>query len=521
MRVLRFKHICSGNFVESNRASQTLFISLLIQCCLTLNFRAPPVVPNVPFLWAWNAPTEFCLGSFNEPLDMSLFSLIGSPRKNVTGQGVTIFYVDRLGLYPYIDPVTGADVNGGIPQKGSLKNHLDKAEKDISYYIPTDSVGLAVIDWEEWRPTWARNWKPKDVYRNWSIELVQQQNIQLNVTEATEIAKQDFEKAAKSFMQETLKLGKSLRPNQLWGYYLFPDCYNHNYNKPDFNGSCYDIEKRRNDDLSWLWKESTALYPSIYLNTRLSPLQATIFARNRVQEAIRVSEVPDAKNPLPIFVYTRLVYTDQTSKFLSQDDLVNTFGESVALGASGIVIWGSLSLVRSMKSCFILDNYMKTTLNPYIINVTLAAKMCSQVLCQEQGVCTRKHWNSSDYLHLNPMSFDIQLEKSGKYTVRGKPTLDDLQQFSEKFSCSCYPNLSCKMTADVQDFHVIDVCVADNVCIEAFLNSAPSDQSLILPETSTSYSVSSTTPASSATSTVRKYFVNILFLTMSSSIVNL
>ncbi|XP_008052209.1 hyaluronidase PH-20-like [Carlito syrichta] len=475
MTVLRFKHIFFGDSVESNRASQTVFIFLLIQCCLTQNFRAPPVFQNVPFLWAWNAPTEFCLGRFGEPLDMSLFSLIGSPRKTVTGQSVTIFYVDRLGLYPYIDPVTDSGVNGGIPQKMSLKKHLDKAEKDISYYIPTDNVGLAVIDWEEWRPTWARNWKPKDVYKNWSINLVQQENIQLNVTEATEIAKQDFEKAAKSFMQETLKLGKSLRPNHFWGYYLFPDCYNHNYNKPGYNGSCFDIEKRRNDDLSWLWKESTALYPSIYLNTRQSPLQAMLFVRNRVQEAIRVSKVPDANSPLPIFVYTRLVFTDQTLQFLSHHDLVNTFGESVALGASGIVIWGSHSLMRSMKSCLVLDDYMKTTLNPYIINVTLAAKMCSQVLCQERGVCTRKHWNSSDYLHLNPINFDIQTGKSGKYTIHGKPTLEDLQQFAKKFSCSCYANLSCKTMIDVQNIHVIDVCAADNVCIEAFLNPDLSD----------------------------------------------
>ncbi|XP_012660581.1 hyaluronidase PH-20 [Otolemur garnettii] len=514
MGVLRFKNIIFGSFFESNGASQIVFSLLLIPCCLTRDFRAPPLIPNLPFLWVWNAPTELCLGRFDEPLDLSLFSLIGSPRKDVTGQDITIFYVDRLGYYPYIDS-SGTDVNGGIPQKGSLKDHLDKAKKDIIYYMPTDNVGLAVIDWEEWRPTWTRNWKPKEVYKNRSIELVQHQNVQLTVSEATSLAKVDFEKAAKSFMQETLKLGKFLRPNHLWGFYLFPDCYNHDYNRPDFNGSCLESEKKKNDNLEWLWKESTVLYPSIYLNTKMNPQQAVLFVRNRVREAIRISKLPDMERPLPVFVYSRLVFTDLNFKFLSQEDLVATLGETVALGASGIVIWGSLSIMRSMKSCLNLDGYVKNTVNPYLINVTLAAKMCSQVLCQEQGLCTRKDWNSSDYLHLNPENFAIQIDKSRKYKIVGKPTLDDLQLFSEKFQCSCYSKLNCKEREEMKDVSSINVCVAEDVCIDAFLNSESGRHSWKQGDSGAiSHDASSTHSAI-------MIFANILFLIMSSSAVDL
>jgi hyaluronoglucosaminidase len=42
-----------------------------------------------------------------------------------------------------------------------------------------------------------------------------------------------------------------------------------------------------------------------------------LFVRNRIQEAIRVSKVRDAKNPLPVFAYIRLVYTDQTMEFIN------------------------------------------------------------------------------------------------------------------------------------------------------------------------------------------------------------
>ncbi|KAI4570607.1 hypothetical protein MJT46_006124 [Ovis ammon polii x Ovis aries] len=348
--MLRHQYISFKNFVGSDGAPQAVFTFLLIPCCLALDFTAPPLIPNIPFLWAWNAPTDRCGKIFDMPPDLSLFSLVGTPQKDVTGQLITLFYADRLGYYPYINERTGVHKNGGIPQVGSLKKHLDKAEKDITYYMPINNVGLAVIDWENWRPTWARNWKPKHVYKNESIKLVLQQNTHLPLEEAAKRAKADFEKAAKSFMQETLKLGKLLRPKRLWGYYLFPDCYNHRYNQPSYNGSCFDVEKRRNDALNWLWKESTALYPSIYLNTKLkSSPQAALFVRNRVQEAIRMSKIASVKSPLPVFVYTRPVFTDKSSKFLSQDDLVNTIGESIALGASGIIMWGSfnLSLTRS------------------------------------------------------------------------------------------------------------------------------------------------------------------------------
>ncbi|XP_051007521.1 hyaluronidase-5-like [Acomys russatus] len=473
MRVLCFKRSVFERFLDYNGASQTVLVAFLIPCCLAADFRAPPLIPNMPFLWAWNAPKESCTSRFNEPLDLSLFSLVGSPQKGATGQAVTIFYTDRLGFYPYIDDAQ-ISIHGGIPQLGSLKSHLVKSKNDILYYMPIDNVGLAVIDWEEWRPSWSRNWKPKDIYVNKSLELAQHRNAQLNVTEAIKKARKEFEEAGRSFMEETLKLGKSLRPNHLWGFYLFPDCYNNNYQDPNYTGSCPDTEKERNDDLSWLWKESTALYPSIYLWSDLkSSSKAVLYVRNLVQEAIRVSKVKDPQNPVPVFVYSPIVFSDPTFQYLHQDDLVNTIGETVALGASGMVMWGTLGLARSMKSCLNLHNYLETTLNPYLINVTLAAKMCSQTLCQDQGVCSRKHWNSDNYLHLRPENFQIQFVKSGKYEIRGSPTLADLQYFSKHFHCSCYANLDCKKRENMQGVSSVSVCVVEDICINSFVISEP------------------------------------------------
>ncbi|XP_006149258.1 hyaluronidase PH-20 [Tupaia chinensis] len=473
MGVIQFKHIFLSSFIKSSKASLTVFTFLLIPYCLTQNFSALPILPSKTILWAWNAPSEVCVGNFNEPLDLSLFSLIGSPRKDAIDQSVTIFYADRLGLYPHIHEIKGTVENEGIPQSMPIQNHLDKAKKDIAYYIPTDKVGLAVIDWENWRPLWDRNWRPKDVYRNMSIALVQRQNTQMNLADATKKAKVDFEEAGKNFMLETLKLGRSLKPTYYWGYYLFPDCYNHNYKHPKYDGTCPPIERQRNDLLAWMWTESTALFPSIYLKSDLASSQkAAFFVRNRVQEAIRLSKVRNPADPLPVFVYTRLVFTDETVRLLSLIDLVHTFGETVALGASGIVIWGSMTLLRTSKSCLILDKYLAVTLNPYIINITLAAKLCSQVLCQDQGVCVRKDWNSSDYLHLNPENFDIQLGDDRKFIIQGKPTIEDLKEFSEKFDCSYYTNSTYNETVDIENIDAINVCVTESICIDTHMKSS-------------------------------------------------
>ncbi|XP_043825034.1 hyaluronidase PH-20 [Dromiciops gliroides] len=475
MAIQKIIQIFVGSYGICNRTSYLVITILLLPYYPVLTFQAAPVVPNLPLIMAWNAPTEICAEKFKLPLDLSLFSFVGSTLKKVTNQNITMFYTDRLGYYPYINEKTGKAFNEGIPQLASLKKHLAKAQEDIVYYIPSeDTFGLVIIDWENWRPNWVRNWKPKTIYQVRSVELIQQLNIQLNAAEAQKAAKKDFEKAAKIFMLETLRLGKSLRPNHLWGYYLFPDCYNYNYKGPNYNGSCFDVEIARNNELYWLWKESTALFPSIYISKKLKETQKTqFFVRNRIKEAIRVSQVVHFKKPLPIFVYTRPVFTDAPAQYLSEGDLVNTIGESVALGVSGIIMWGSLNLTQSKKTCTVLDNYMRTTLNPYIVNVTLAAKMCSQVLCQEQGACIRKHWNSSDYLHLNPKRFIIQTRKDNTYMVYGKPNLQDLQEFSEKFYCNCYAGSKCKTKVTVKDVHDINVCISEDICIEAYLDLKP------------------------------------------------
>lgn len=125
------------------------------------------------------------------------------------------------------------------------------------------------------------------------------------------------------------------------------------------------------------------------------------------------------------------------------------------------------ALLFSQPGCPILYNYMKRTLNPYIINTTLAAKMCSQTLCNEKGVCAKKNESSDVYLHLNPSHFNIELTRSGKYLIHGSPRVEDLKYFHEHFQCSCFANTNCMKKSDIESVESVSVCTGDNVCIKA------------------------------------------------------
>ncbi|XP_066489752.1 hyaluronidase-4-like [Tiliqua scincoides] len=411
-----------------------------------------PVFQRKPFLAAWNAPTDHCSVRYNVTINLNMFHVIGSPFARARGQNVTIFYVNRLGYYPWYTPQE-IPVNGGLPQNFSLQTHLEKAGQDIDYYIPDkDFTGLAVIDWEHWRPQWDRNWNTKDVYRRQSRKLISE--LQANVSEnaVERLAKLSFEESAQAFMKETIELGIKSRPKGLWGYYLYPDCHNYNFQDQNYTGSCPESEVLRNNELSWLWNSSAALYPSIGVKKSLGNSRNILrFSRFRVNESMRISSMTSQDHALPVFVYTRLDYRDEPLLFLSKQDLVSTIGESAALGAAGIVIWGDMNLTSSRVNCTKVKRFVASELGSYIINVTKAAEVCSKHQCRNNGRCVRRNWKALDYLHLNPDSFQIEATKGQAFTVKGEASSTDLQVMAEKFTCHCYQGFKGADCREIKD----------------------------------------------------------------------
>lgn len=272
-----------------------------------------------PFLTLWNAPTSRCLTQYGVDLDLGIFSIVQNQNQSLTGENITIFYAEKLGLYPHYRGQTVA-VNGGVPQNASLDQHLRVASEDIRSFIPDrDFQGLAVVDWESWRPVWDRNWDSKHVYQEASEALVRARHGEWSPPQVESAARAEFEEAARTFMEETLKLGQNQRPKGLWGFYGFPDCYNeYSPKSAQYTGECPEVEKMRNNKLGWLWNVSSALFPDIYLSLELRERhdEVLLYTQHRILEAMRAAALL-APTPPPVFPYARIVYT-YTLEFLSQ-----------------------------------------------------------------------------------------------------------------------------------------------------------------------------------------------------------
>lgn len=85
-----------------------------------------------------------------------------------------------------------------------------------------------------------------------------------------------------------------------------------------------------------------------------------------------------------------------------------------------------------------MKSFLKYRLGQYITNVTRAAEVCSDFLCQGNGRCVRRDPLAPHYLHLNPRSYRIRLSDDGSFTVTGWHSQHDLQLLTERFRCHCY-----------------------------------------------------------------------------------
>ncbi|XP_006174157.2 hyaluronidase-1 isoform X5 [Camelus ferus] len=412
----------------------TLFLNLL---SMAQGSRGP-VVPNRPFTTVWNANTQWCLEKHGVDVDISVFDVVANPGQDFRGPNMTIFYSSQLGTYPYYTSA-GEPVFGGLPQNASLDAHLVRTFQDILAAMPaSDFSGLAVIDWEAWRPRWAFNWDTKEIYRQRSRSLVQRQHPYWPAPLVEAAAQDQFQGAAQAWMAGTLKLGQALRPYGLWGYYGFPDCYNYDFLNPNYTGQCPPSIRAQNDQLGWLWSQSRALYPSIYIPAAMEGTRkAQMYVRHRVSEAFRVA-VGAGDPSLPVLPYVQIFY-DMTNHFLPLEELEHSLGESAAQGAAGVVLWVSWENTRTKESCQAIKEYVDTTLGPFILNVTSGALLCSQALCSGHGRCVRRLSHPEALLNFNPTSFSIKpMPGGGQLTLRGALLLEDWGQMAEKFKCRCY-----------------------------------------------------------------------------------
>ncbi|XP_035697569.1 hyaluronidase-1-like isoform X1 [Branchiostoma floridae] len=433
-----------------------IFVLRVVEVCTqsaTVPLVSPPL-PSRPFLAVWNVPSEKCGSDFGVDLSLDSYNIVSNPDQKWNGTYMTIFYSQQMGLYPYYDD-DNMPINGGIPQVVNMTAHLAKAAEDIRTLISDpDYRGLAVIDWEGWKPVWNRNWDTKAIYKNASRSLVEKHHPDWRKEKIEAAAKAEFEAAGRTMFTETILLARKLRPKAHWGYYLFPDCYN--YKKSTYNGtaaySCPQIELERNNQIQWLFQDSTALYPSIYLSSRFEQTEdSRWFVYFRMKEAFRM-RASRKEQSIPVFAYTRFVY-EETREYLTKRDMMHTMGQAADMGADGIVIWGDYKNGGTKEACLELQSYLRTMLGPYILNITTAAARCSQQHCSGHGRCvltTGSHGNhdinrvmetKEKFIKhtVDSSSFGKLIEKDDLQRVSNHVSSAKFASFYEVSMCRCYP----------------------------------------------------------------------------------
>ena len=210
-----------------------------------------------PYKCVWNSPTIDCK-EFGDIFNLTEYCIIQNSGDEFTGANITIFY--GIGHFPHISRKTKEYIYGGLPQLGNLTDHLDQVTKDVISKLPEGFSGLAVIDYEQWRPLFKHNFDALDMYKMASEELVRKEHPDwTNKSQIEDEAEKEWNAAAKLFFESTLETAKGLRPKAQWGYYGFPRCYG------KVGNFCTNGSQADNDRLQWLWDASTALYPRIYL----------------------------------------------------------------------------------------------------------------------------------------------------------------------------------------------------------------------------------------------------------------
>ena len=344
-----------------------------------------PVLPKRPFISVWNIETGECDSQYGVKINLKQFDIVSNSKQNRDGNIAVIFYANLLGNYPYFDNNKKA-INGGLPQLGNLTSHLHKCIFDIKHYIPDpDFAGISVIDWEPWTPLWSNmGWGKRKFYQDTSIKNVKKRYPDLNDKQVLKKARTEYEAAAKSYIVETLKICKKMRPKANWGFYLYPDCYN--YNKSSIHLECPPQQILRDDEIQWMFDTSTALYPSTYLGYWFKNSNRTeYYTAHRVSEAKRVNFNRPGNVSIPIYVYNNLVYR-KTKTFLTLEDLIDSSGISAVLGASGVVLWGD-HMHTSKEQCVKLSKYVNSTLGPFMKLASDAASDCSLESCNGNGRC--------------------------------------------------------------------------------------------------------------------------------------
>nr|ADJ67266.1 Cul n 2 allergen [Culicoides nubeculosus] len=320
------------------------------------------------FTFYWNIPSFMC-SKYNVTFtDMtSSYNIVQNKDDKWRGDQIIILY--DPGKFPALLEHQGKLYrrNGGVPQGGNLQEHIDYFAESVNTLIPDQNFsGIGVIDFESWRPIYRQNSGVLQPYKDLSYKLVQRKHRLWSKKLIEEEAAREFETAGRSFVEETVKVAKYLRPNAKWGYYGFPYCFNMN-GGANMKEDCPSNVKEENNRIKGLWDIVDVVLPSVYLNNKITASQRVQFVRGRMREGYRVSQLSKQPVKPPVYSYLRYVYTDNL-KYISNDDLKQSIKVSKEQKGSGLIFWGSSYDVKTKDQCFDFRNYVDNNLGPIVLS---------------------------------------------------------------------------------------------------------------------------------------------------------
>ncbi|EYC45012.1 hypothetical protein Y032_0442g1536 [Ancylostoma ceylanicum] len=200
-----------------------------------------------------------------------------------------------------------------------------------------------------------------EVFQNESIKLATKKySNESDPTRLKQLAEKDYNEAARDFFIKTIKKARDLRPHAKWGFYGFPYCNYDAGSKGEYR--CKDNYQEWNDRMMFIFNESRALYPSIYLGFNASSEQRFRYVQAILKEARRISEM--FKPPLPIYAYTKIEYDplEKLNDFYNDSDLCTTLKQPADLGIDGVVLWSSSANMKDR--CQYIESIMDTKIGP-------------------------------------------------------------------------------------------------------------------------------------------------------------
>lgn len=109
------------------------------------------------------------------------------------------------------------------------------------------------------------------------------------------------------------------------------------------------------------------------------------------------------------------------------------------------------------QNCSRVRTFLNYRMGQYITNVTRAAEVCSEYLCQSNGRCLRRDPRAPHFLHLSRTSYRIHSNRNGTFTVTGWHSQCELQQLAERFQCHCYEGYEGEHCDSTEPTHTADV----------------------------------------------------------------